>query len=192
MWDHHRVARANLLAVKYGVAQSKNHVSLIARCIGALRNDYDTSSAPGKAGLPPHAFAFLAPKLCARGVEEGIVKPDGMMSYDDAVNVAREVSTRIGVSRLQTMIFTELAITQYQLAQRGHVTRWDRCAAMGYSAYDAQTAKVKNDLIPRSRMFRAVRDMCTIGIARGLVPPSGAPTRRDTALLLSEALSRQP
>ena len=114
------------------------------------------------------------------------------MTYDDSANVTIEVGTRLGTARLQTMVFTELAITEYHLARPGHVTRWDRCAAMGYSGYDALPAKVKSGLIPRARMFRAVRTMCAIGIARGLVPPSGAPTRRNTALLLAEALGRKP
>jgi hypothetical protein len=186
--SHHRIDRANKDAVKYGVASSTKHVSLTVRCAGAVHAYYDTKS-PLKTGIPPHFLTFIAPKVCARAVQEGRVQPDGSMSYDDIANSTAQVMSQIGMARVQTMIFTELAVNPYHLARPGAVTRRDRCLAMGYSGYDAQKPAVKRNLPPRSRFFRAVREACTNGIARGLVPPSGAPTRRNTALLMGEALS---
>src|SRR5437870_12391019 len=80
--NHNRVDRANKDAVKYGLAGSTKHVSLAARCAGAVHAYYDTKS-PLKTGMPPHAIKVLAPKICALGVQEGLVRPDGSMSYDD-------------------------------------------------------------------------------------------------------------
>jgi hypothetical protein len=186
--SHHRVDRANKDAVKYGVAGSTKHVSLTARCAGAVHAYYDTKS-PLKTGIPPHFVTFLAPKVCAHAVQEGFVHPDGSMSYDDIANSTAQVMSQVGMTRVQTMVFTELAVNPYHLARQGAVTRLDRCLAMGYSGYDAQKPAVKRDFPARSRFFRAVREACTNGIALGLVPPTGAPTRRNTALLMREALS---
>jgi hypothetical protein len=186
--SHQRIDRANKDAVKYGVASSTKHVSLTARCAGAVHAYYDTKS-PLQTGIPPHFVTFLAPRICAKGVQEGLVQPDGSMSYDDIANATTQVMSQIGIARVQTMISTELAVNPYHLARHGAVTRWDRCVAMGYSFYDTQKPAVQRDMPPRSRFFRAVREACTNGIARGLVPPSGAPTRRNTALLMGEALS---
>jgi hypothetical protein len=44
---------------------------------------------------------------------------------------------------------------------------------MGYSGWDAQPLKA--DLPPRDIFRRAVRETCTVGIERGIVPASGAP-----------------
>jgi hypothetical protein len=86
-------------------------------------------------------------------------------------------------------MFNELAVTPYRLARPGHVTRLDRCDAMGYSAYDQLTPAQSASYPPRGRFFAAVRYACTVGIKRGMVPPSGAPTRSDTATLLSEGIA---
>lgn len=180
---HHRVDRANGFAVKYGAAASKGQATPTARCVGEMHHEYDTSNDARKATFPPKVLALLTPKICALGVSEGVVRTDGTMSTTSGYRLTSEIVRRMGVSRFQTLMFNELAVDAYHLARSGHVTRWDRCAAMGYSAYDGQGAKVKTDYPPRARMFRAVRDACTNGIARGLVPPSGAPTQRDTALL---------
>jgi hypothetical protein len=184
-----RVARSNRLAVKYGLATSTKHVSLVARCTAALTNEYDTTSAPSKASLPPGGLAVLAPKICALGVQEGVVRQDGTMTREDAKTVTVAALERMGKARVQTLIFNELAVAPYHLAKPGHVTRWDRCVAMGYSGYDGLTAAAKSSFPPRSRFFQAVRTACTNGIARGLVPQSGAPSGQDTALLLREALA---
>lgn len=187
--SHSRVARSNGLAVKYGIATSTKHVSLVARCTAALRNEYDTTSAPSKASVGPGGLAVLAPKICALGVQEGVVRQDGTMTREDAKNVTVAALDRMGHARVDTLIFNELAVAPYHLAKPGHVTRSDRCLAMGYSTYDGMTAAQKNGFPPRSRFFQAVRSACANGIARGLVPPSGAPSSQDTALLLREALA---
>jgi hypothetical protein len=187
--SHHRVAHSNRLAVKYGLATSTKQVSLVARCTAALRDEYDTASAPARAVIPPGAWTVLAPNICALGVQEGVVRQDGTMTRQDGEKVAVATFERMGQARVQTMMFNELAVTPYRLAKPGHVTRWDRCLAMGYSAYDGLSAEMKSDLPTRARFFRAVRSACTNGIARGLVPPSGAPSQHDTSLLLAEALA---
>ena len=99
---------------------------------------------------------MLAPKICALGVEEGVVRHDGAMTRQNAENVAVAAIERMGQARVQTLIFNELAVTPYHLAKPGHVTRWDRCVAMGYSGYDGQSAKMKSDFPPRARFFRSV------------------------------------
>src|SRR6266496_1961274 len=130
--QRHRVTQANTKAVKYGLASSTKHVSVTARCAGAVHAYYDTKS-PLQTGIPPRAVTVLAPKVCALAVQEGRVRPDGTMSYDDMANATSEVMSRFGVARVQTLVFTELAIAPYHLARRGSVTRRDRCVAMGYS-----------------------------------------------------------
>jgi hypothetical protein len=187
--NHNRVARSNRLAVKYGLATSTKDVSPAARCTAQFRNDYDTTSSSLKAGLPPGALAVLAPKACALGVQQGVVRQDGTVTEENANKLTVAAIERMGPSRFQTLVFNELAVTPYHLAKQGHVTRWHRCVAMGYSGYDAQSAEMNRALPPRAQFFPAVREACTNGIARGLVPPSGAPSQRDTALLLREALA---
>src|SRR5438067_2687843 len=124
--SHLRVDRANRDAVRYGLATSTKHVSLTARCAGAVHAYYDTKS-PLTTGIPPHAIQVLAPKVCDLGVQQGLVQPDGSMSYDDMANATAQAMNQIGMARLQTMIFNELAVTPYHLARIGAITRWDRC-----------------------------------------------------------------
>jgi hypothetical protein len=190
LWNHLRVSRADGLAVKYGAASSTDDVSLADRCTGLIREDYNRSSDPGKAGLPPQAFALLAPKVCALGVERGLVQSDGTMSEQAGNDLTLEVIEGMGAEHFQTLVFNELAVA-YDLAEPGKATRWDRCVAMGYSGWDAQPTK--EGLPPRERFFRAMRDVCTVGIKRGIVPPSGAPainSPEDAAMqqLLAAAL----
>lgn len=173
LWQHLRVDRANALAVKYGVAASKDDVSLADRCTGVMREEYNTTDDPGTAGVPPQAYALLAPKVCALGVERGLVESDGTMTEEAGYELTTDVMERMGVARVQTLVFNELAVAQYHLAKPGEVTRWHRCVAMGYSGWDAQPSK--ESLPPRELFQRVVRDACTSGIERGLVPASGAP-----------------
>lgn len=187
--NHNRVARSKRLAVKYGLATSTKDVSLVARCSAAFRDEYETSSSPPTAVLPKNALVVLAPKVCAAGAQRGFVREDGTMTRENAESVTIATVEKLGRARVQTLIYTGLAVSPYHLAKPGHVTRWDRCVAMGYSGYDAQTAASKSTLPPRADFFRAVRVACTNGIARGLVPASGAPSPRDTGLLLREALA---
>jgi hypothetical protein len=189
LWNP-RVSRADELAVKYGAASATDDASLADRCTGLIREDYDRSSDPGKAGLPPQAFALLAPKVCALGVERGLVQSDGTMSVQAGKDLTLEVIEGMGADRFQTLVFDELAVA-YDLAEPGKATRWDRCVAMGYSGWDAQPTKA--GLPPRERFFRAMREVCTVGIKRGIVPPSGAPvinSPEDAAMqqLLTAAL----
>jgi hypothetical protein len=189
--NHQRVQHSNHLAVKYGLASSTKNVSLTSRCVAFLRNDYDHSSASDKAGLPPGGITMLAPTACSLGVQHGVVRDDGSMSYDNANKMGIEAIKQIGTARFQTLVFTELAVKRYHLAAAGHVTRADRCLAMGYSGYDALPQKTKNDYPARARMFRLIRDACVTGIESGLVPSSGAPTRRNMALMLNDAIRRE-
>jgi hypothetical protein len=190
LWNHLRVSRADGLAVQYGAASSTDDVSLADRCTGVMREDYDRSDDPGKAGLPPQAFALLAPKVCALGVERGLVQSDGTMSVQAGNDLTLEVIEGMGAERFQTLVFNELAVA-YDLAEPAKATRWDRCVAMGYSGWDAQPTK--EGLPPRERFFSAIREVCTVGIKRGIVPPSGAPvinSPEDAAMqqLLTAAL----
>src|SRR6266487_690097 len=98
--NQHLVDRSNGLAVKYGLATSTKHVSLVARCTAALRNDYDTTSASWKATLPPGGVAVLTPKICALGVQEGVVRQDGTMTPDDTDNIGFAVIERMGLARV--------------------------------------------------------------------------------------------
>jgi hypothetical protein len=172
-WHHLRLDRANALAVKYGAAGSKGEASLADRCVGVMREAYETTDDPGKAGVPPKTYALLAPKVCALGVERGLVKSDGTMSEEGGRELTFAVIERMGPARVQTLIYTELAVDQYHLAPEGEVTRWHRCVAMGYGGFDAQPSK--SGLPPRDQFRRAVRSLCTVAIKRGLIPPSGAP-----------------
>jgi hypothetical protein len=190
LWNHPRVSRADGLAVKYGAASSTDDVGLADRCTGVMREDYDRSDDPGKAGVGPQAFALLAPKVCALGVERGLVQSDGTMSVQAGKDLTVEVIEGMGTDRFLTLAFNELAVV-YELAEPGEATRWDRCVAMGYSGWDAQPTK--EGLPPRERFFRAIREVCTVAIKRGIVPPSGAPainSPEDAAMqqLLTAAL----
>jgi hypothetical protein len=133
-WHHLRLDRANALAVKYGAASSKGEASLADRCVGVMREAYTTTNDPGKAGVPPKTYALLAPKVCALGVERGLVKSDGTMSEDAGRELTLAVIERMGPERVQSLIYTELAVDQYHLATAGKVTRWHRCVAMAYGA----------------------------------------------------------
>jgi len=172
-WHYLRLDRANALAVKYGAANSKGEASLADRCVGVMREAYQTTDDPGKAGVPPKTYALLAPKVCALGVERGLVKSDGTMSEDAGRDLTLVVIERMGPARVQTLIYTELAVDQYHLARAGQVTRWHRCVAMAYGGWDAQPSKA--GLPPRDQFQRAVRSLCTVAIQRGLIPLSGAP-----------------
>jgi hypothetical protein len=151
-----------------------------------LREEYNRSDSPLKAGFPPQAYALIAPKACALGVERGLVNDDGTMSERTGHDLMVAAVERMGVARFQTLVFNELAVNQYHLAERGRVTRWDRCVAMGYSGYDAQRAQ---DRLPRRGLFfRAVREACTVGVERGIVPQGGAPATASLRRLLAAAL----
>ena len=186
---HKRVSRANHLAVHYGLAQSSHNVSLQARCVARAVEEYDHSTDPGKAGIPPQAFRFLAPKACALAIQRGLVRSDGELSADgNSGQLLAEAGNKFGKARVQRMIFTELAVSPYHLAQsKSQVTRWDRCVAMGFSGYDAQQQRVKEGLPPRAVFVRAVRQACTIGMRRGLIPESGAPSVNVLRSLMAQA-----
>ncbi|HWM14921.1 MAG TPA: hypothetical protein VNO56_10600 [Gaiellaceae bacterium] len=173
LWQHLRESRADGLAVKYGIAASEDEATLADRCTGVMREEYNRSDDPRKAGLPPKVEALLSPKMCALGVQRGLVEDDGTMSEEAGEELSLAVIEQMGVERFQTLLFDELAVTQYHLAKAGEVTRWDRCVAMGYSGWDAQLSK--DGLPPRETFRRAIRSACTIGIERGIVPASGAP-----------------
>jgi hypothetical protein len=165
--------RAADLAVRYGAAQAANTASLADRCVGVMRADYDRSEDARKAGLPPKAYAVLAPKVCALGVQRGLVEDDGTMSEQAAKDLTLAAVERFGAPRFQTMLYNELAVSQYHLAEPGKVTRLQRCVAMGYAGWDAQP--IKDGLPPRDLFFKAVRKACSAGVKRGLIPASGVP-----------------
>ena len=171
LWHHLRISRADGLAVKYGATSTKDDVTLTDRCIGVMREDYNRSDDPRKAGLPPKVDALITPKLCALGVERGLVNSDGTMSEQAGSDLTLAVIEQMGVTHFQTLVFNELAVSPYHLAEPGKVTRWDRCVAMGYGGWDAQPSK--EGLPPRELFFEAVRQTCTVGIKRGIVPASG-------------------
>jgi hypothetical protein len=172
-WDELREDRANRLAVAYGAAPSKGSATLADRCTGVMRREYDITGTAATATIGPKMFASIAPKVCALGVERRLVADDGTMSEQSGYDLMTAVIEKMGTSRFQTLVFNELAVSEYHLAQPAKITRWHRCVAMGYSAFDARPEKA--GLPPRDLMRRAVRDVCTVGIRRGIVPPSGAP-----------------
>jgi hypothetical protein len=172
-WHYLRLNRANALAVKFGAAPSKGEATLADRCVGVMREVYETTNDPGKAGVPPKVDALLTPKVCALGVERGLVESDGTMSEEAGRELTMVVIERMGPARVQMLIYNELAVDQYHLAAAGQVTRWHRCVAMGYGGYDAQPSK--STLPPREEFQGAVRELCTAAIKRRLIPPSGAP-----------------
>jgi hypothetical protein len=185
---HKSVSRANHLAVHYGLAQSSHNVSLQARCVARAVEEYVHSTDPGKAGIPPQAFKFLAPKACALAIQRGLVRSDGELNTNGNQLIV-EAGNKFGKAWVQRMIFTELAVSPYHLAQsKSQVTRWDRCVAMGFSGYDAQQQRVKEGLPPRAVFVRAVRQACTIGMRRGVIPESGAPSVDVLRSLMAQAI----
>jgi hypothetical protein len=173
LWGHVRESRADGLAVKYGAAPSKDEATLADRCTGVMREDYNTMDFPGKAGIGAKTVALLVPEICALGVERGLVANDGTMTEKSGFELTKAVGERMGPERFKTLNFNELAVSPYHLAKPGHVSRWHRCVAMMYSAWDAQASKTT--LPPRQLWLRASRAACTVGIERGIVPKSGAP-----------------
>jgi hypothetical protein len=171
LWHHLRISRADELAVKYGAAPSADDATLTDRCIGVMSEDYNRSDDPRKAGLPPKVNAMTTRKMCALGVERGLVNSDGTMTEESGYDLMRVVIEEMGVTRFQVLVFNELAVSPYHLAAPGEVTGWDRCVAMGYSGWDAQVSK--EGLPPRELFFKAVRQACSVGIKRGIVPASG-------------------
>jgi hypothetical protein len=139
--------------------------------------------------MPPQAFKFLAPKACALAIQRGLVRSDGELNADGNQLIV-EAGNRFGKARVQTMIFTELAVSPYHLARStSQVTRWDRCVAMGFSGYDAQQQKVKEGLPPRAVFARVVRSACTIGVRRRLIPRSGVPSLDVLRSLMAQAIT---
>jgi hypothetical protein len=179
LWGHVRESRADGLAVKYGAAPSKEEATLADRCTGVMREDYNTMDFPGKAGIGAKTVAVLVPQICALGVERGLVADDGTMTEKSGYDLTKAVAERMGPERFQTLNFNELAVSQYHLAKPGHVTRWHRCVAMMYSAWDAQASKTT--LPPRELWRRTSHEACTAGIERGIVPQSGSPAPETVA-----------
>lgn len=174
LWGHLRESRADGLAVKYGAATSEGAATLADRCTGVMREDYATTSDPRVAGIGPKTYAFLVPKVCTLGVARGLVADDGTMSEQSGFELTTAVTKRMGQERIQTLIFDELAVGQYHLAEPGKVTRWHRCVAMAYSGWDAQPDGVA-DPSATKLWRRASRQACKLGVQRGIVPKSGAP-----------------
>jgi hypothetical protein len=174
VWGHVRETRADGLAVKYGAAQSKGESTLVDRCIGTMREEYNTSNDAGKAGIGEQTYALLVPEVCALGVERDLVADDGTMSNQAGSDLVVAAMERMGPARLQTIQFNELAISQYHLAKSGHVTRWHRCVAMSYSGYDARAVNERLG-IPRLQWQRISRETCTTAVEQGIIPASGAP-----------------
>jgi hypothetical protein len=179
LWGQLRESRADGLAVKYGAAPSKDEATLADRCTGVMREGYNTMDFPGKAGIGVKTFALLVPEICALGVERSLVANDGTMTEQSGFDLTKAVVNRMGPERVQTLAFNELAVSQYHLAKPGHVTRWHRCVAMMYSAWDGQASKTK--LPPRDLWRRTSREACTVGIERGIIPTSGAPAPETVA-----------
>jgi hypothetical protein len=170
-WGELRENRASSLAVKYGAAPSKADATLADRCVGVMREEYDVTDDPRVAGMGPKAFALLTPRICELGMERGLVEDDGTMSEQSGYDLTLAVIEEMGPARFQTLVFDELAVS-YRLARPGRVGRWHRCVAMGYSGWDSQPSA--SELPPRDVFRSAVREACTVGIERGLVPESGA------------------
>lgn len=179
LWGHLRESRADGLAVKYGAAPSKDQATLADRCTGVMREGYDTTNDRDKAGIGVKTYALLVPEVCALGVERGLVADDGTMSEQSGFDLTQAVVERMGPARVQTLTFNELAVSQYHLAKPGHVTRWHRCVAMSYSGFDGQPSGA--GLPPRDSARRAFREVCTVGIKRGIIPDSGAPALGSAA-----------
>jgi hypothetical protein len=188
LWGHVRDSRADGFAVKHGALPSKSQATLIDRCTGVLRERYNTADHSDKGGVGPKAFALLVPEACALGVERGLVADDGTMSEESGFELGQTVVARMGPARIQTLVFNELAVSQYHLAKPGHVTRWHRCVAMSYEAWDGQASKTRPGMPPRDLWRRTSREACTIGIKRGIIPQSGAPIPGSFAAQQLQAL----
>jgi hypothetical protein len=178
---HVRESRADRLAVKYGAAPSKGEATPVDRCIGTMREEYNTSNDPRKAGLGEKTYALLVPEVCGLGVERDLVADDGTMSSQAGSDLLVAVMERMGPARFQTLQFNDLAVSVYHLAKSGHVTRWHRCVAMSYSGYDARSVKERVG-IPRLQFQRISRETCTAAVEQGIIPASGAPALGSAAL----------
>jgi hypothetical protein len=169
-------------------ARAAHAGSLRQDCVNELQREYNSSTNPRKVYLPAPIVRQLAPRVCALAERRGLLDAGVRLADTDAQELTTEVIGQIGVSRFQTILFTELAVSQYHLASTARlVTRLERCIAMGLSAYDADHAR--DSYPPRPRWAAAVRRACATGVRRGLVPASGAPREPVVRALMDEALA---
>jgi hypothetical protein len=172
-WGHARESRAAGLAVKHGFAASKGEATLADRCAGVMTEDYKTTTGPRKAGIGEQAFAAMVPEICELGVARGLIADDGTMSEESGFRLTTDVMNTMGQAKVQTLMFTELAVT-YGLARPGKVTRYHRCVAMAYAGWDAAQAQ-QAELPSKSNWRRGAREGCARALERGLLPASGSP-----------------
>jgi 4-amino-4-deoxy-L-arabinose transferase-like glycosyltransferase len=77
-----RIARADALAVKYHLAGSMGSVTMKQRCVAARLADWDRMSRAEQMTVPSGTTRRLAPRVCALGIAQGLVRDDGQMSED--------------------------------------------------------------------------------------------------------------
>jgi hypothetical protein len=173
---------------RVATAPSADAGTLRQRCVDELEREYHTSTNPRKIYMSPRIIRQLGPRICALAERRGLLDGGVRLASADAQELTTEAIGQIGVARFQTILFTELAVSQYHLARSARrVTRLDRCVAMGLSAYDADHET--DPYPPRPRWAQAVRRACATGIRRGLVPASGAPREPVVRALMDEALA---
>lgn len=85
----------------------EGEVALSDRCIRGMREEYDRSGSPATQGVPPNAYALLVPKVCALGIERGLVAEDGTMTEQAGRDVTLAVIAEIGAARFQTLVFDD-------------------------------------------------------------------------------------
>jgi hypothetical protein len=97
--EHRRVDAANRLAVGYGLATSASVATRADRCVAIIMGDYDAAPAATKRNAPRALFARVVPKVCAIGVERGMVAEDGAVSEKDSYAITTEVLRSMGLTR---------------------------------------------------------------------------------------------
>src|SRR5436853_2806847 len=142
-------------------AAASTPTAVTARCVTEENRLYKENH---PATIGPQTWAVLVPKICAAGVAEGAVSWGGWSSKQVEQTTSADVIKRFGVARMQTLAFNELALSRYHLARAGHVTRRERCLAMGYSGYDGLTSAQQADYPPRATMVAAVHYACALGL----------------------------
>jgi len=173
---------------RVAAAPRADAATLRQRCTKEFLRERATSTSPGKVYMPAPITRMLAPRICALAESRGLLDAGVRLASTDAQDLTTDVIARIGVARFQTILFTELAVSQYHLASTARlVTRLERCIAMGLSAYDANHEK--DPYPPRPRWAAAVRHACATGVRRGLVPASGAPRTSVVRALMDDALA---
>jgi hypothetical protein len=173
--EHMRVAHANSLAVKYHLADSAGSATIKQRCVADMLSEWDHMSPAEQLTLPRGTTKWLAPRVCALGIGQGLVAEDGQMSKHSGSVLSSQVVEEFGTSRVLTMTGNFLAVEYGFAASTKSATRSQRCNAFVLRFYDREQAAG----VTRSRVVKQVRGVCSRGSKLGLVPTSGRMTDND-------------